>query len=94
VKLGKEIYIKIHRVTVISKRADPQLKLHYTKLKIDCFKFITNCQTNMDKFYTRDEYIISSNTGASGGAVVGALRYKPEGRGIDSQWCHWNFSLT
>jgi hypothetical protein len=30
----------------------------------------------------------------SGGAVVEALRYKPEGRGIDSRWCHWNFSLT
>jgi hypothetical protein len=23
-----------------------------------------------------------------------AQRYKPEGRGIDSRWCHWNFSLT
>jgi hypothetical protein len=30
---------------------------------------------------------------ARGGAVVEALRYKPEGRGIDSRWCHWNFSL-
>jgi hypothetical protein len=29
--------------------------------------------------------------GARGGAVVEALRYKPEGRGIDSRW---NFSLT
>jgi hypothetical protein len=27
--------------------------------------------------------------GARGSAVVEALRYKPEGRGIDSQWCHW-----
>jgi hypothetical protein len=27
-------------------------------------------------------------------AVIEALRYKPEGRGIDSRWCHWNFSLT
>jgi hypothetical protein len=26
--------------------------------------------------------------------LVEALRYKPEGRGIDSRWCHWNFSLT
>jgi len=25
---------------------------------------------------------------------VGALRYKPEGRGFDSRWCHWDFSLT
>jgi hypothetical protein len=32
--------------------------------------------------------------GACGGAVVAALRYKPEGRGIDYRWCHWNFSLT
>jgi len=25
---------------------------------------------------------------------VEALRCKPEGRGFDSRWCHWNFSLT
>jgi hypothetical protein len=31
---------------------------------------------------------------ARGGAVVEALRYKPEGRGIASRWCRWNFSLT
>jgi hypothetical protein len=24
---------------------------------------------------------------------VEALRYKSEGRGFDSRWCHWNFSL-
>jgi hypothetical protein len=23
-----------------------------------------------------------------------ALRYKLEGRGFYSRWCHWNFSLT
>jgi len=28
------------------------------------------------------------------GARGGALRYKPEGRGFESRWCHWNFSLT
>jgi hypothetical protein len=22
-----------------------------------------------------------------------ALRYKPECRGFDSRWCHWNFHL-
>jgi len=26
--------------------------------------------------------------------LVEALRYKPEGRGFDSRWGHWNFSLT
>jgi hypothetical protein len=26
--------------------------------------------------------------------LVEALRYKPEGRGFDSRWGHWNFLLT
>jgi hypothetical protein len=26
--------------------------------------------------------------------LVEALRYKPEGRGFDSPWCHWNISLA
>jgi len=26
--------------------------------------------------------------------LVEALTYRPEGRGFDSRWCHWNFSLT
>jgi len=26
--------------------------------------------------------------------LVESLRYKPKGRGFDSRWCHWNFSLT
>jgi hypothetical protein len=26
--------------------------------------------------------------------LFAALRYKPEGRGFDSRWCHWNFTLT
>ena len=31
---------------------------------------------------------------ARGGVVVKALRYKLAGRGFDSLWCHWNFSVT
>jgi hypothetical protein len=26
--------------------------------------------------------------------LVVALRYKLEGRGFNSRWCHWIFSLT
>ena len=26
--------------------------------------------------------------------LVEALRYKPDGRRFDSQWFHWNFTLT
>jgi hypothetical protein len=32
--------------------------------------------------------------GARGGVVFKTLRYKPAGRGFDSLWCHWNFSVT
>jgi hypothetical protein len=28
------------------------------------------------------------------GAVIEALRYKPEGHEIDSRWCHCNSGLT
>jgi hypothetical protein len=38
--------------------------------------------------------IVVAKGHAAGGAVVEALRYKPDGRGIDSRWCHSNFSLT
>ena len=26
--------------------------------------------------------------------LVEALRYKPEGRGFDSRWSYWDFSVT
>jgi hypothetical protein len=41
-----------------------------------------------------DPMTYTSISGTRGGAVVEARRYKPEGRGIDSKWCYWNFSLT
>ena len=39
-----------------------------------------------------DTYIIY--LGYAVAQLVEALRYKPKGRGFDSRWCHWNFSLT
>ena len=32
--------------------------------------------------------------GVRSGVLVKALCYKPAGHGFDSQWCHWNFSVT
>ena len=37
---------------------------------------------------------VQYNWGARGGVVVKALHYKPAGRGFDSRWFHWNFSVT
>jgi len=33
-------------------------------------------------------------SGDRGGTVVKVLCYKSEGRWLDPNWCHWNFSLT
>jgi hypothetical protein len=38
--------------------------------------------------------VFSREWGHAVAQLVEALRYKPEGRGFDSQCCHWNFSLT
>jgi hypothetical protein len=39
-------------------------------------------------------YILESELKYAVGHLVEALRYKPEGRGFDFRWCHWNFLLT
>ena len=39
-------------------------------------------------------HILVTVVGERGGVVVKALHYKPAGRGFDSRWCHWNFSVT
>jgi hypothetical protein len=40
-----------------------------------------------------NNYSLFRNTHALA-QLVEALCHKPEGRGFDSRWCHWNFSLT
>jgi hypothetical protein len=50
------------------------------------------CHHRIDNEGSEDERRYSSTfnlIGARGGAAVKALRYKAEGRGIDSRWCHW-----
>ena len=47
----------------------------------------SDCQSV--RFYARTSY----ERGHAVAQLVEALRYKSEGRGFDSRWCHWNFSL-
>ena len=51
---------------------------------------IANIQHVISPF---NSYGYMNMVGARGGVVVKALRYKPAGRGFDSRWCHWNFSV-
>ena len=39
-------------------------------------------------------YALPLTLGYAVAQLAEALRYKPEGRGFDSRWCHLNFSLT
>jgi len=56
---------------------------------------VKNRQTKAELYITIKNYKFQTVHGLEGHAVVQlveALRYKPEGRGLDSQWCQWNFS--
>ena len=46
----------------------------------------SNCRNHIYIKYTVEKHAVAQ--------LVEAPRYKPEGRGFDSRWCHWNFSLT
>jgi hypothetical protein len=39
-------------------------------------------------------FVMCGCVGHAVAQLVEALRYKLEGRGFDSRWCRWNFSLT
>ena len=44
--------------------------------------------------YNYNNYKYQEVMGYAVAQLIEALRYKPEGRGFDPQWCHWNVSLT
>jgi hypothetical protein len=39
-------------------------------------------------------FTLQQNGGHAVAQLFEALRYKPEGRGLDSRWSNWKFSLT
>ena len=49
---------------------------------------------SQDLFYIVLYFFIRHAGGHAVAQLVEALRYKPEGRGFDSRWCHWIFLLT
>jgi hypothetical protein len=52
---------------------------------------VQTCKNTAVEMFT---ILIHIYFGARGGVVVKAIRYKPTGRGFDSRWCYWNFSVT
>ena len=52
------------------------------------------CNVLKPVFETKVSLWCEKKWGHSVAQLFEALRYKPEGRGFDSRWCQWNFSLT
>jgi len=60
---------------------------------------LTNNSTTDAFFITLNKQIRNTSTSRLGKVVaemqlIEALSYKTEGRGFDSRWYHWDFSLT
>jgi len=73
--------------------------INFTTRPWDCELQDTRCSRTLPSLQLKRQAIyIKSNIVALWGHAVAqlveALLYKSEGRGFDSQWCHWNFSLT
>ena len=66
-------------VVPLSSGSDSSSKIYFLSLYL-------RAEMNMRLYF--------EDMGARGGVVVKALRYKQAGRGFDSRWCHWNFSVT
>jgi hypothetical protein len=72
--------------------------LFQQNLSVNCFWRFVNARrwiVSWASLIQPNIYMVYNDSeGARGGVVAKALCYKPVGRGFDSQWCHWNFSVT
>ena len=55
---------------------------------------LKNKEESMKRIFKISSGIIVHQRGHGVAHLVKAMSYKPEGRGFDSQLCHWNLSLT
>jgi hypothetical protein len=83
----------------------PCIGMHYplkghVELGVEVHKFLTSVEWSCTHFILGRGPTTAVNTMCKkamvtrGGVVVKALRHIPAGRGFDSRWCHWNFSVT
>jgi hypothetical protein len=57
----------------------------------DCFACLGK---SVDRKQRGFRIVENNNKGHAVAQFVKALRSKPEGRGFDSRWFHWNLSLS
>jgi hypothetical protein len=69
--------------------------LHYAARRTES---MTTKRMAHTKLSTENEYKVYKGIkpiywGQAVAQLVEALGYNPDGRGFDSQWCHWNFFI-
>jgi hypothetical protein len=57
---------------------------------LHCARYGYKVHSHTEKFEFKVTCVIM--WGQAVAQLVEAMRYKPEGRGFDSRWCHWDFS--
>ena len=73
------------------------VEITYTLLRNKDFKFCKEKEIKIEEMIESNSHytvFINKVKNIMGHAIeqlVEALGYKPEGRGFDSRWCHWNF---
>jgi hypothetical protein len=75
-------FISVHIIAGLSDLLSVELSL------------VAFCQLLAVCSYQKEIWSSVYRDGARGGELVEAQRYKPEGHGFDSRWCHCNFQLT
>jgi hypothetical protein len=68
--------------------------LHGPSVRVACPRSPSSFTHNATSVSGASESSYFSVLGTMVAQMVEALRYKPEGRGFDSLWLHWNSSLT
>jgi len=58
-----------------------------------CGVCVCVCVCEVYNRFLSNSTVTCNDRGHAVAQLVEALRYKPEDRGLDSRWCHWNFSL-
>jgi hypothetical protein len=88
-----EVYIYIY-IYITLTFGDLFIPKSQSRAKHICFLCVkSHVQIPAPKLSTSTEDFTVLLSPSSGGVVVKVLRYKPAGRGFDSWWCNWNFSV-
>jgi len=102
----RTLFWNLCSISVLELLAVPQREMPYVQMGFRIVLYISNLfSSDSFDFLPMIQYmrwscnpscflLVRKYVGFTVAQLVEALRYKPEGRGFDSRWCHVIFSLT